>query len=90
MASDRTRLLAHADTTVVTVRLFELLPRNPLLTTASVMRLCGEARPTAARSLDALVQTGILVETTGKRRDRTFAYDAHLRRLREGTELEGA
>jgi Fic family protein len=60
-----------------------------MLTTASVMRLLGVARPTAARSLDALVEAGILVETTGKRRDRTFAYDAYLRRLREGTELEG-
>jgi Fic family protein len=89
VATDRTRLLAHVDTTVVTVRLFELLPRNPMLTTGSVMRLLGVARPTAARSLDALVEAGILVETTGKRRDRTFAYDAYLRRLREGTELEG-
>jgi len=35
------------------------------------------------------VESGILVETTGKRRDRTYAYEAYLRRLREGPELEG-
>jgi Fic family protein len=89
VAGDRARLLASPDTTMVTVRLFEILPRNPILTAGSVMRLLSVARPTAARSLDALVEAGILVETTGKRRDRTFAYDAYLRRLREGTELEG-
>ena len=51
------------------------------------MRLLGTSRPTAGRVLDALVEAGILVETTGKRRDRTFAYDAYLLRLREGTEV---
>ena len=39
------------------------------------------------RSIDTLVLAGILVETTGKRRDRAFAYFARLHRLRDGTEL---
>jgi hypothetical protein len=31
---------------------------------------------------------GVLIETSGKRRDRTFAYKAYLDRLRAGTELD--
>jgi hypothetical protein len=30
----------------------------------------------------------VLIETSGKRRDRTFAYKRYLERLRAGTELE--
>ena len=36
----------------------------------------------------ALMRVGILVETTGRRRDRSFAYSAYLDRLRVGTDLE--
>jgi hypothetical protein len=34
------------------------------------------------------VDAGILTETTGRRRDRTYGYAAYLDRLRVGTELE--
>jgi len=33
---------------------------------------------------------GVLVETTGKKRDRSFVYRGYLDRLRVGTELDGA
>ena len=33
---------------------------------------------------------GVLVETTGKKRDRSFVYRSYLDRLRVGTELDGA
>jgi Fic family protein len=90
VAQDRERLLGRPDTALMTVRLFERLPTHPIVTSASVMRLLGTSRPTAGRALDALVDAGILVETTGKRRDRTFAYESYLQRLREGTEVGGA
>ena len=32
----------------------------------------------------------VLVETTGKKRDRSFVYRSYLDRLRVGTELDGA
>jgi Fic family protein len=89
VGQDRERLLGRPDTALMTVRLFERLPTHPIVTSASVMRLLGTSRPTAGRALDALVGAGILVETTGKRRDRTFAYDGYLQRLREGTEVGG-
>ena len=45
-------------------------------------------RPTAAKAVGLLEKIGVLVETSGKRRDRTFAYQAYLDKLRVGTEIE--
>ena len=87
VAADRERLLARPETALAAVRLFERLPTNPIVTSSSVMRLLATTRPTASRAIETLVDAGVLVETTGKRRDRAFAYDAYLRRLREGTEI---
>ena len=52
------------------------------------MALIDTSKPTAIRSIETLVDAGILVETTGKKRDRSFAYQAYVNRLRVGTELE--
>ena len=88
VAADRARLLSQESTSVAGLRLFELLPRHPVVTVATVMRLVGTTRPTAGRAIESLAEAGILVETTGKRRDRSFVYRAYLDRLRVGTELE--
>jgi hypothetical protein len=73
---------------IVALRLFELLPRHPVVTVASVMQLVETTKPTSGRAVDLLVAAGVLVETTGKKRDRSFVYQAYLERLRAGTELE--
>ena len=52
------------------------------------MRLVDVSKPTATRAVEALISAGILVETTGRKRDRRFAYRAYIERLRIGTELE--
>ena len=88
VAADRARLLSQESTSVAGLRLFELLPRHPVVTVATVMRLVGTTRPTAGRAIESLAEAGILVETTGKRRDRSFVYRDYLDRLRVGTELE--
>ena len=88
VATDRARLLSQEGTSVAGLRLFELLPRHPVVTVATVMRLVGTTKPTAGRAIETLVGAGILVETTGKRRARSFVYRAYLDRLRVGTELE--
>lgn len=90
VAADRARVLAHAGMSVMALRLFELLPRHPVVTVASVMKLLETTKPTAGRAIDLLVAPGVVVETTGKKRDRSFAYRAYLDRLKVGTELEGA
>jgi Fic family protein len=87
--SDRQRLLAHTSASVGALRLFEFLQKNPIVSSTSVMRLLDTTRPAAGRALGTLVEAGILVETTGRRRDRSYAYEGYLALLREGTELEG-
>ena len=87
IAADRTRVLAHKEMSLSALRLFELLPRYPIVQVASVMRLVETTKPTAGKAIDLLVRAGVLVESTGKKRDRSFAYRAYLDRLKVGTEL---
>jgi Fic family protein len=89
VAADRTRVLAHDGMSVAALRLFELMPRHPVMTVASAMKLVETTKPTAGRAIEMLAAAGVLVETTGKKRDRSFAYQAYLDRLRVGTELAG-
>jgi len=46
-------------------------------------------KTTATKAVNTLMDAGILTETTGRRRDRTYSDAAYLDRLRVGTELEG-
>jgi len=73
---------------IVALRLFELLPRHPIVTVASVMKLVETTKPTAGRAIELLVAAGVLIETTGKKRDRAWVYQGYLDRLRVGTELD--
>lgn len=85
---DRARLLQRRDTSVGAIRLFELLPRHPLVTVASTLKLLDTTKPTAGRAIDALVNADVLVETTGRKRDRWYAYRGYLDLLRVGTDLD--
>lgn len=85
--ADRAKVLAAPPTSVMAVRLFERLPEHPIITIASAGALLDTTKPTAAKAVSALVDAGVLVETTGRRRDRTFGYAAYLARLAAGTEL---
>jgi predicted transcriptional regulator len=88
VATDREKVLALRTSSVAALRLFELLPRHPVVTAATVQRLLETTKPTAGRAVEALSDAGVLVETTGKRRGRAYSYKAYLDRLREGTDLE--
>jgi Fic family protein len=85
--TDRSRVLAQDTTSITAARLFELLPKHPIVTVASGMKLIKASKPTATRAIEALIAAGVLVEITGRRRDRSFAYQAYVDRLRIGTEL---
>lgn len=87
VAVDRERILSHESASVAAVRLFESLPRHPIVTISSAMKLLEISNPTAARAIGVLVAAGVITETTGRKRDRAFAYHAYLERLRDGTEL---
>ena len=47
----------------------------------------GTTKPAASKAVTAPVDAGVLVETSGRRRDRTFSYGAYLDRPRAGTEI---
>ncbi len=87
VTADRAKVLAQDTTAVSAVRLFELLPNHPIITVAAAMKLIETSKPTAARAIETLVTAGILVETTGKRRARSYIYKAYIERLQVGTEL---
>ena len=88
VTDDRSRALDHAGTSVAAVRLFELLPRHPVVSVAFAIKQLGVSKPTAGRAVEALEKAGVLVETTGKKRDRSWVYQRYLDKLRVGTELE--
>jgi Fic family protein len=88
VTSDRARLLAAGSASLSALRLFENLPRRPIQSVASAMRLIDASKPTATRAIEVLVDVGILVETTGRKRGRSFAYAAYLELLRTGTDLD--
>jgi hypothetical protein len=52
------------------------------------MKLLETSKPTAARAIDTLAGAGVLIETTGKKRDRRYSYQEYLERLRAGTDLD--
>ena len=85
---DRMGVLTNSDSTVMAARLFEGLPEQPIITIASAMKLLDTTRPTAAKAVTTLVDAGVLTETSGKKRDRTFGYSAYLDLLKVGTGLE--
>jgi len=88
VSADRARVLKFARTSVAALRLFELLPRHPVITVASAIKLTETSKPTATRAIESLIEASVLTETTGKKRDRSFAYRAYLDRLRTETDLE--
>lgn len=80
-------VLASGSATVVSLRLVELLPQHPVDSSIRTMLLTQTSCPTASKALAVLEQAGVLVEMTGKKRDRTDHFADYLERLREGTEL---
>lgn len=83
---DRTTVLALPAATLAAIRLFELLPRNPVLTVSRTMALLGLSRPPAQKAVDLLEDARILKETSGRRRDRVYHYHRYLERLGAGLE----
>jgi len=90
VARDRERVLEARGASLNAVRLLELLPKRPVITIPRVVKDLATTTPTAAKSVALLESLGILRETTGRKRDRSFAYATYLERLRAGTELAPA
>jgi len=78
LAKDRSRLIARDNVTVPAVRLLDLLPSRPVVTLPLATELLRVSTPTAIKAIAVLVELGILRETSGKRRDRVYAYQKYV------------
>jgi Fic family protein len=80
---DRRAAANHKATTVTAIRLLDRLPEHPIVTLPRAMELLKTTKPTAGKAIDALCKAGILYETTGRQRDRIYAYNFYLKVLAE-------
>ncbi len=87
VAQSRARLLTRDDATVISIRLFELLPEHPILTVNRVVDILDCSRPAAAKALRVLEATEILHALDTRKKNRTVVFREYLDLLREGTEL---
>jgi len=69
-------------------RIFTVLQRSPIATAKMLEARTGLANPTVLSAINVLVDLGILRELTGKRRNRTFGYDAYLAILRARDDVD--
>ena len=86
LGEHRRRLLRSAGATIPAIRLLEQLPANPIVTLPRVIGLLDTTKPTASKAISALREAGILHETTGRKRDRVYAYQDYLRVLTRDAE----
>ena len=75
--------LGRAAPTVL--RVHELMQASPIVTIQGVAEKLGVSFPTAGKALDHLVGIGAVRETTGRQRDRIYAYVDYLALLDQGT-----
>jgi len=87
LTRDRDVLLASKAATLPAIRLFDRLPSHPFVTLPRAMKILKVSKPTASKAIAALEQAKILRETTGKRRDRVYAYHRYLEILAQDTDL---
>lgn len=86
VARDRRTVTSSPGTTVAAIQLIDRLPSSPVVTVPSVSELLGVTAPTARKAVEILEQAGVLRETSGKQRDRVYAYEAYLGILTERDE----
>jgi Fic family protein len=66
-------------------QLFEYLERNPITEIGKTSAALGMAFSTVSAAVNRLCEVGILLQSAGEQRNRTFSYEAYLDLLREGT-----
>lgn len=84
--TDRARLQSDSGSTVATLRLHEVLQRNPITSAIRAVEALDTSIPTATKAIRTLEKLGPLRELTGGKFGRLYAYDRYLAILNEGTE----
>ncbi|MFQ5494102.1 MAG: Fic family protein [Phycisphaerae bacterium] len=81
LGRDRERLFRNDRATVTAIQLLDRLPNHPVLTVPRAAEILDLTAPPARKAIELLEALGILRETTGKQRDRVYAYHEYLRIL---------
>jgi Fic family protein len=81
VAKDRQRLHAEKSIGAATIRLFELLPTMPRFTIEYARQQLNTTFPTANAAVKSLEEVGIVVETTGQKKNRHFSYQRYIQFL---------
>ncbi len=81
VASDRRKLLESAKGGAAAYRLFEMLPMMPRFTVERVKAALGTTFPTANAAVKALEELGLITETTGNKKNRSFSYHRYINLL---------
>ena len=87
IGENRHRLLARDDATVLSLRLFELLPDHPILTVNRAMELLDCSRPAAAKAMRVLEAAEIVHALDERKKNRTVLFEDYLAHLRQGTDI---
>lgn len=87
VGSARERLLASDEATVLSIRLFELLPEHPIVTVNRAIELLACSRPAAGKAVAVLVAASVLQPLDGRKKNRAYVFEDYVALLRKGTEL---
>jgi len=85
IAADRRRLLDAPGAGPASYRLFEMLPTMPRFTIERVRKRLDTTFPTAAAAVRVLEDFGIVTETTGQKKNRSYSYRPYIELLSGAT-----
>ncbi len=83
IANDRKQLLRAPKSGAAAYRLFELMPMMPRFTVERVKTTLQTTFPTANAAVKHLEELGLITETTGNKKNRSFSYDGYIKLLSE-------
>jgi Fic family protein len=84
--ADKQKIFGLGKGASTALSLLDLLYRSPYVTVPHAAAQLGVSQPAARNAVNALVSLGLLKETSGRKRDRIYLYDAYMAIIREGTE----
>lgn len=83
---DRARLPALKRLAGSALRVLEVMAQKPVVSAGVICKATGIVPSSVSNVFAALVETGMVQELTGQKRNRLFCYDRYLKILSEGTE----
>lgn len=86
--SDREKIKSLGRSTGTVLRIHHFLEKKPFATIPLLVKNLGLTTPTVTAGLHNLEELGIVRETTGKPRDRVYAYSAYLTKLLAGASFD--